>query len=371
MSFGTDGLHVSDRLLFFVKVAGKDELETGIYVNEGRTVLKFAMREEKIKIRVQRRIVLFSVLLLVGKFIAFYVTNSVGILTDALESIVNVAAGFISLYSIIVAAKPRDVEHPYGHGKVELISASVEGILIMVAGATICFEGIRRFFYPIRITQLDVGIWIVAFAGAVNYVLGMYSIRVGRRYTSAALIAGGKHLQSDTYSSVGLVAGLLVLYWTGIVWIDSALALLFGSIILYTGIQILRATVANLIDKADLRVLKQILEELVMNRQEDWIDIRNMKMLKYGKTVFVDCNLTLPWYYDMRRGQKVCERMAELIARKFESSLRLCIHTDPCTESYCRSCILEKCRVRRHPFVSLSPFTLDRITADTENGQST
>jgi len=328
------------------------------------------MTEEKIKIQVQRRIVLFSVLLLVGKFIAFFVTNSVGILTDALESIVNVTAGFISLYSIMVAAKPRDVEHPYGHGKVELISASVEGILIMVAGGAICFEGIRRFFFPIQITQLDVGIWIVAFAGVVNYVLGMYSIRLGKRYTSVALVAGGKHLQSDTYSSVGLVAGLLVLYWTGIVWIDSALALLFGSIILYTGIQILRGTVANLIDKADVRVLKQILEELVMNRQEDWIDIRNMKVLKYGKTVFVDCDLTLPWYYNMRRGHEVCERVAEVIAMKFMSSVRLSIHTNPCTELYCRNCIFGECRNLCHPFVRLNPFTLDRITAETEDGQS-
>ncbi len=328
------------------------------------------MTEEKIKIHVQRRIVLFSVLLLVGKFIAFFVTNSVGILTDALESIVNVTAGFISLYSIIAAAKPRDAEHPYGHGKVELISASVEGILIMVAGGAICFEGIRRFFYPIRIEQLDVGIWIVAFAGVVNYVLGLYSIRLGKRYSSVALVAGGRHLQSDTYSSVGLVTGLLVLYWTGIVWLDSVLALVFGSIILYTGIQILRGTVANLIDKADIRVLRQILGELVMNRQEDWIDIRNMKILKYGKTVFVDCDLTLPWYYDMRRGHKVCERVAEVIAMKFRPSVRLSIHTNPCSESYCRSCIFGECRNRRYPFVCLKPFTLDRITAETENGQS-
>ncbi len=327
------------------------------------------MLEEKIKIQVQRRIVCISVLLLVGKFMAFFITNSVGILTDALESIVNVTAVFVSLYSIVVAARPRDAEHPYGHGKVELISASVEGLLIVVAGGAICFEGIKRFFYPIRIEQLDVGIWIVALAGAVNYVLGMYSIRLGKRYASVALVAGGKHLQSDTCSSVGLVAGLLVLYWTGIGWIDSALALLFGGIILYTGIRILRETVANLIDKADVRVLKKILEELVMNRQEDWIDIRNMKVLKCGKTVFVDCDLMLPWYYNIRRGQEVCGRVAEVIAVKCMPSVRLSIHMNPCTEKYCRSCIFEECRNRRDPFVCLSPFTLDRITAETENGQ--
>lgn len=174
------------------------------------------MREDRIKIKVQKRIVLISVLLLCGKFFAFWVTNSVGILTDALESIVNVVAGLISLYSLNVAAKPRDADHPFGHGKVELISASTEGILIFLAGLAIIYEGIRRLFYPSLLEKLDVGIMLVALAGAVNYVLGWYSIRVGRKYDSIALIAGGKHLQSDTYSTIGLVSGLLLLYWTGV-----------------------------------------------------------------------------------------------------------------------------------------------------------
>lgn len=327
------------------------------------------MLEEKIKIQVQRRIVSFSVLLLVGKFIAFFITNSVSILTDALESIVNVTAGFISLYSIIIAAKPRDEDHPFGHGKVELISASIEGILIVAAGCAIWFEGIRRLFYPVHIVQLDVGIWIVALAGVVNYLLGAYSIRMGKKYGSVALTAGGKHLQSDTYSSVGLVIGLFLLYWTGMAWIDSAMALIFGSIIIYTGIQILRETVANLMDKADVRVLRTILDELVMNRREDWIDVRDMKVLKYGKAFFVDCDLTLPWYYDVRKGHEVCEKVAEVISMKFAPSIRLSIHADPCTEKYCRNCMLLECKKRMHAFVCLNPFTLDRITKDIKNGQ--
>ena len=161
---------------------------------------------------------------MLGKFIAFWVTNSVGILTDAMESIVNVIAGFISLYSLYWAAKPKDAEHPFGHGKVELISASIEGLLIMVAGGIIIFEGIRRLFNPSEIGQLDIGIIVVASAGVLNYLMGAYSIHMGKRYNSIALIAGGKHLQSDTYSTIGLVVGLLLLYYTRIGWIDSALA---------------------------------------------------------------------------------------------------------------------------------------------------
>ncbi len=320
------------------------------------------MSEEKIKIGVQRRIVIGSLLLLGGKFLAFFLTNSVGILTDALESIVNVMAGFISLYSITLASKPWDEDHPFGHGKIELISASVEGILILVAGIVIIWEGIKRLFSPAELQQLDIGILIVALAGLVNYVMGWYSIRTGRKYNSIALVAGGRHLQSDTYSSIGLVVGLLLLYWTRISWIDSALALIFGSVIVYTGVGILRKTVANLMDKADTKVLKTMLNELIISRREDWIDVHNMKVLKYGSAYFVDCDLTLPWYYDIRKGHAVCEEVGKVISEKFSGHIRLSIHTDPCLEEHCENCMLMDCPHRLHPFSQWRQFTLKGIT---------
>eukprot|EP00825_Cyclidium_porcatum_P004956 TRINITY_DN12366_c0_g1_i2.p5 TRINITY_DN12366_c0_g1~~TRINITY_DN12366_c0_g1_i2.p5 ORF type:complete len:166 (+),score=22.51 TRINITY_DN12366_c0_g1_i2:1601-2098(+) len=122
------------------------------------------MKQDLIKQKVQGWIVLFSLLILIGKFIAFYVTNSVGILTDAMESIVNVIAGLISFISLRYAAKPKDKGHPFGHGKIELISASIEGLLIMIAGGMIIYEGIRRLFEPATIGKLDIGIAVVAVA---------------------------------------------------------------------------------------------------------------------------------------------------------------------------------------------------------------
>ena len=175
---------------------------------------------QKIKLIVQRRIVLFSVILFASKIIAYLLTNSVGILTDALESTINVLTGFISLYSISIALKPKDADHPFGHGKIESISASVEGILIILAGLIIIVEAIRRLFNPLEIQQLDIGIVIVAIAGVVNYILGYYSIKTRRKHQSIALVAGGKHLQSDTYSTIGLVVGLILLLLTKMVWID-------------------------------------------------------------------------------------------------------------------------------------------------------
>ena len=123
-------------------------------------------------IRMQRWIAIASSVLLIAKFAAYYITNSVAILTDALESIVNVTAGFIGLYSLYIAAKPRDKDHPYGHGKAEFISAAIEGTLVFSAGLLIIYSAIRNLFYPVPIQQLDLGIYLIAASGVINWILG-------------------------------------------------------------------------------------------------------------------------------------------------------------------------------------------------------
>ena len=326
--------------------------------------------EDALKIRVQRYIVTVSVLLLVGKFIAFWLTNSVGVLTDAMESIVNVTAGFISLYSIRLSAKPRDKSHPFGHGKVELITASLEGLMIAVAGGIIIYEGIKRLFAPTGIERLDIGIVVVAIAGAVNYLMGWYSIRIGKRYESIALVAGGKHLQSDTYSTVGLVIGLIALYWTGLVWIDSALALLFGGIIVATGIQILRKTVSNLMDSADHATLNTMVEAINRNRSVDWINVHNLKSIRYGSTLFIDCDLTLPRYYDIVQGHEQCDRLRDTIAGAFGGRAMVSVHADPCRAEQCAGCGVEQCPIRTATFVRPLELTLGYMTGEDSAGEN-
>jgi cation diffusion facilitator family transporter len=324
------------------------------------------MNENLIKQKVQGWIVSISLLILIGKFIAFFVTNSVGILTDAMESIVNVVAGLISFFSLRYAAKPKDKGHPFGHGKIELISASVEGLLIMIAGGLIIVEGIRRLFEPSTIGKLDIGIAVVAIAGIINYVMGWYSVRMGKKYDSIALVAGGKHLQSDTYSTIGLVIGLFLLYFTGLKWIDSALALIFGSIIVVTGILILRKTVANLIDKADDDVLKKMLEVTSNCKKPEWVDIHNMKVIKYGSNLFVDCDLTLPWFFNIEEGHRACEELKSILSAEHSDRVLVSIHSDPCKEEHCEHCLMEICVYRKTPFVAPLSLTMEDITASDE-----
>lgn len=318
------------------------------------------MEEDLLKQRVQKRIVCVSFVILVGKFAAYWLTNSVGILTDAMESIVNVVAGAVSLYSLHWSARPKDKSHPFGHGKMEQISASAEGILITLAGVLILYEGVRRLFFPGGIQQLDLGIGVVAVAGAINYLMGSYSVRIGKRYNSMALIAGGRHLQSDTYSTIGLVVGLLVLYFTGIAWIDSVLAFLFGGMIIVTGISILRKTVANLLDKADEALLNDIARELNDKRSPDWINIHNAKVIKYGTYLYMDCDLTLPWFYTIEQGHREGARLRHILEEKYADRIQLTVHLDPCTvfeQPQCALCPCAECRTRGARFECAAPIT--------------
>lgn len=323
--------------------------------------------QDLLKIQVQKWIVSLSLLILIGKFFAFYLTNSVGILTDAMESIVNVSAGLISLFSLQWASKPKDKKHPFGHGKIELISASIEGLLIALAGGLIFYEGINRLFTPALIQKLDIGIIVVAVAGAMNYAMGWYSIYVGKKHHSIALVSGGKHLQSDTYSTIGLVLGLICLYFTGLGWIDGALALIFGSVIVITGINILRKTIANLLDKADEEVLKSMVHIITDNRRPEWIDIHNTKAIKYGSYLYVDCDLTLPWFYTIKESHDACEGLKNTLVMEFSDRVEVSIHSDPCNENHCEHCLLNDCKYRKIPFVSQEEITLEGIAESDED----
>ena len=213
-------------------------------------------------LRLQRWIAIASAILLIAKFTAFYLTHSVSILTDALESIVNVIAGFIGLYSLYVAAKPRDMDHPYGHGKAEFISAAVEGTLILSAGLLIIYNAVKNLIYPVPINDLDLGIYLVAGTAVVNWLLGALSLRQGKKNNSLALIASGKHLQTDTYSTIAIILGLLLISYTHYLWIDGVVAICFGVFIIYTGYKIVRSSLAGIMDEADLILLEKMVSIL-------------------------------------------------------------------------------------------------------------
>lgn len=165
------------------------------------------MDPRKENLLIQKVVVAVAVVLFALKIFAFGITHSVAILTDALESIANVAAGLIGLYGLYISAQPRDRNHPYGHGKAEFLSAGVEGSLIIIAGTIIIYKAVYNFIYPEPIRKLDLGMLLVGITAVINYAMGAVSIYKGKKNNSLALLASGRHLQTDTYSTFGIIAG--------------------------------------------------------------------------------------------------------------------------------------------------------------------
>jgi len=304
------------------------------------------------------------VLLLAVKFIAYYTTHSVSILTDALESIVNVVAGFIGLYSLYIAAKPSDADHPYGHGKAEFLSAAIEGTLIGSAGAIILYKAIKTLIFPVELQKIDVGIWLVAGTAIVNFILGYYCLQTGKRNNSPALIASGKHLQSDTWSTIGIILGLLLLLFTGMKWIDSVVAILFALFIIYTGYKILRRSIAGIMDEVDVSLLTRMVQVLNDNRDENWIDLHNLRVIKYGTKLHLDCHLTVPWYLNVHEAHLEIDKLAALIRKDFGESLELFVHSDGCLSFQCNICSKNDCKERKANLEQRVEWTLLNISQD-------
>ncbi|HJS53738.1 MAG TPA: cation diffusion facilitator family transporter [Chitinophagaceae bacterium] len=305
-----------------------------------------------------------SVVLLVAKFFAYYLTHSVSILTDALESIVNVAAGFIGLYSLFVAAKPRDIDHPYGHGKAEFLSAAIEGTLITSAGVIIIYKAIRSFITPVELQKLDYGIYLIAAAAAINFAVGLITESKGKKSNSLALIASGKHLKSDSYSTLGIIAGLILIYFTGLRWVDPAVAIIFGIIIIYTGYRILRKSIAGIMDEADVELLKKIVDLLDKNRRENWIDLHKLRVIKYGSVLHIDCHLTVPWYLTVQEAHTEVDALSSLVRREFGESVELFVHVDGCLPFSCKVCNKQNCNERKHNFEMKIDWTLENVLQD-------
>ena len=315
-------------------------------------------------LNLQKWVAGISIFLLVIKFTAYYLTHSVSILTDALESIVNVAAGFIGWYSLFVSAKPRDKDHPYGHGKAEFISAAVEGTLILAAAGIIIYNAVKNLLYPVAISKLDYGMILVAATAIINFITGYLCDRRGKRGNSLALVASGKHLQSDSYSTAGIIIGLVLIFFTVYIWIDSIVAIVFAIFILFTGYRILRRSIAGIMDEADIELLNKLVRILNANRKKNWVDLHNLRIIKYGSVLHVDCHLTLPWYLNINEAQIEIDDLSRLIRNEFGETIELFVHSDACLYSQCPICFNHDCPVRKHPFEKRIIWTLENILQD-------
>jgi len=304
----------------------------------------------KSNIKLQWTILSVGSLLLILKFAAYFLTVSNTILSDAFESIINVSAAAFALFSLYYSAMPKDKNHPYGHGKIEFIAAGVEGVLIVGAGLGIIYKSVYNFFFPLELHDLDIGIVLVSIAGLANYIMGHILEKRGREQKILVLESGGKHLKTDAYSSLALLIGLFAIYILDLPILDSVFAIIFGLYIGFEGYKIIRKSIAGIMDEADFELLDEIIELLNQKRETQWIDIHNLRVIKYGSVIHIDAHLTVPYYLTVQEGHAQIDKLEEIVREEFGTSVELFLHVDPCIESSCPICPVADCKVRKHPF---------------------
>jgi cation diffusion facilitator family transporter len=302
--------------------------------------------------RVRPRLIAIGVSFCVGvtlmavKFYAYRLTGSSAILSDALESIINVVASAFALVSIILAARPPDRSHPYGHGKIEYFSAGFEGALIILAAFGVFWAAWLHIVHPQPLPQLETGLFIVLAAGIVNLALGLALVRVGKRSGSIALIADGKHVLTDFYTSAGVALGLLLVRLTGWYWLDGAVACAVGINILFSGSNLVRQSFSGLMDAADPDLMKQISDLLVKCRKDLWIDIHELRAWRSGNLIHIDFHLILPRDFTLEEAHREAKDLEEIIVDHFGGVAHVLIHMDPCQNPDCSVCSLSHCGKR-------------------------
>jgi cation diffusion facilitator family transporter len=286
------------------------------------------------------------------KFCGYWVTGSSAILSDALESIINVVASGFGLFSIVVSAKPADESHPYGHGKIEFFSAGVEGALIVLAAIGIFVEGVRQVLHPRDLPYLRDGLFFLVAAGVGNLILGLMLIRVGKRTRSVVLEADGKHLLTDVYTSGAVLFGVAVVYFTGWYRFDGIIACVAGANIVFWGVVLLRQSFSGLMHASDPRLLDEICDLLARCRKDMWIDVHRLRAWRSGSRVHVDFHLVLPREIPLEQGHREVKELEKAFADHFGGMSDILIHLDPCAPPECPVCEQNPCDLRENERVS-------------------
>lgn len=300
-------------------------------------------------------------MLMCAKFYAFHLTRSSAVFSDALESIINVVASAFALVSIVLAARPPDKNHPYGHGKVEYFSAGFEGALIIIAAIGIFKSGLAHILKPQPLPNLTDGLYILLGTGLINLILGLVLVRTGKKTHSLALTADGKHVLTDVITSAGVLLGLLLVHLTGLYWLDGAIACMVGFSILYTGIILIKESSAGLMDRAEPALLQEISSLLEKHRKDNWVGIHELRAFRSGSIVNVSLHLILPRGFSLSEAHLEAEEVEAIIEGYFEGRATVLVHLDPCSNPDCPVCRRYACELRGSEKSDPTPWNVETL----------
>lgn len=269
-----------------------------------------------------------AVLTVAIKGTAALMTGSVGLLSDALESTVNLVAAFVALWALAVSGKPADHNHDFGHGKAEYMSSLVEGALIFVAAASIIITAIRRFVVPEPVEEIGWGLVLASLTTVINLVVGLVLIRKGRQYRSITLEADGKHLMTDVWTTIGVIAGIVLLFLTGWQWIDPLIALLVGINILWTGGKLIRRSVVGLLDAALPDEEVAIIHEALHSITGTHVDVTQVLTRESGRQRFVQTTVVVPGDWSVARSHQLADEIEQVIEKALPGTTTV-VHIEP------------------------------------------
>ncbi len=295
--------------------------------------------------------VITGILILGVKFYAYFVTGSNAILSDALESIVNVVTSSFALYTIYLGTMEADADHHYGHSKAEFFSAGLEGGLVFLAGGVILGHALRDLWIgEHELQSLDTGLLLIIAASFGNGALGYYLKKKASSMKSPALAADAHHILSDFYTSAGLIAGIAAVWWTGWIWLDTAIAVGIGVYLLFNGVMILRRSVHGLMDGVSPETMEMLTAAVERARMDQLIRPHKLRARESGNLLWVDMHAVVPSYLTVKEWHDQEVAFTERLSAETGRQVDLMMHKDPCIPADCRHCRMKKCPIRSEKY---------------------
>lgn len=272
--------------------------------------------------------ILTAILIILLKVSAYLLTGSIGFLSDAMESGANILAAIFTLGALIVAARPPDTEHTFGHSKAEYLSSGAEGALILIAAVVIGVQAVERLFSPQPLEQVGLGVVISAVAALANFLVARVLMRAGKRHRSMALTAGAHHLLTDVWTSLGVIVGVVLVSLTGRLWLDPVIGLIVAVQIVHTGLKLIQVAINGLLDASlpddELAVVVGILQ----GYEPEGVAYHALRTRQAGAQRFVSFHLLVPGTWSVQRGHELLERIERDIRRKLEP-VSIISHLEP------------------------------------------
>lgn len=262
------------------------------------------------------------------KVAAYLLSGSIGLLSDALESGVNLIAAIVALGALAVAARPPDQQHHFGHEKAEYFSSGVEGALILVAACSIVYTSVQRLLNLQPLEQVGVGLVASTAASAVNFVVARILLQAGRSYHSITLEADSQHLMTDVWTSVGVIVGVAAVAITGWLWLDPIIALLVGLNIVRSGWQLIRRSIQGLMDSAIAPDEQAKIEAILNTFQDEGVEWHQLQTRQSGARRFITLHVLVPGEWSVRTGHDLIERLEQEIGQAIPEAI-ITTHLEP------------------------------------------